>query len=112
MPATRNPLSTDLVERYGAVDDRRELLQRAQGREEDLVQTGEARPSLELHPGCRRMHAQRPRRLRRGVPQGGLADAGLAGHEQVLASSMIDAARGSRLAARGGKNDSGSECSM
>ena len=66
--------------------DRRELRQRAQEREENLVQTRKARRGLELDSGSAEdAHARSRRRLRCGVQEAGLADTGLAGHEQGCA---------------------------
>ncbi len=63
--------------------DRRELWQRAQEGEEELIQTRKARPGLELDAGrAEDAHARSRRRLHRGVQEAGLADTGLAGHEQ------------------------------
>ena len=80
----------------GVSVDRRELWQRAQEREEKLVQTGEARPGLELDAGSAEdAHARGRRRLRRGVQEDGLADTGLAGHEQ---GSAVGPGRGEERA--------------
>ena len=80
----------------GVSVDRRELWQRVQEREEELVQTGEARPGLELDAGSAEdAHAHRRRRLRCGVQEAGLADTGLASHEQ---GSAVGPGRGEERA--------------
>jgi hypothetical protein len=67
----------------GVSVDRREVRQRVQEREEELVQTGKARRGLEFDAGrTEDAHARGRRRLRCGIQETGLADAGLAGHEQ------------------------------
>ncbi len=76
--------------------DRRELRQRVQEREEDLVQAGEAHPGLELDAGSTEdARAGGRRRLRRGVQEFRLADTGLAGHEQ---GSAVGPGRGKERA--------------
>src|SRR5262249_9050550 len=67
--------------------DRREQRQISQEWQQNLVQTGEARPGLELDAGSPEdAHAHRRSRLRRGVEGDGLADTGLAGHQQGSAA--------------------------
>src|SRR6185436_9753591 len=67
----------------GVSVDRRELWQRAQEGEEELVQTGKARPGLELDAGSTEdLSAGSRCRLRCRVQEDRLADAGLARHEQ------------------------------
>ena len=95
-PARRRALAEAERDVEGVPVDRRELRQRVQERQEDLVQAGEAHPGLELDAGRVEDPGAGGRRgLRCGVQELGLADTGLAGHEQ---GSAVGPGRGEERA--------------